>query len=198
MFPEQIETERLVLEQLSREHVDIFEFYQVCSRHEPDIEEVTRHLSWEPHETPKQTMDFIAHSEKQFEDGEGATYVIRPREGEDGPGEIAGGTGFDVDWDRRTATLGMWLRKPFWGRGYSGERAAALIEIVFDQLDLELVVVTHHVNNENSRRAIEKYVERFGGRHEGLMRNFSVDPDGTIIDQHRYSISRKEYRQSTA
>ena len=37
------------------------------------------------------------------------------------------------DWNRRTATLGTWLRKPFWGQGYSGERAARMLELAFDR-----------------------------------------------------------------
>jgi ribosomal-protein-alanine N-acetyltransferase len=44
-----------------------------------------------------------------------------------------------IDWDRRVGTLGTWLRKSYWGRGYSSERAAALIELVFEQLDLEII-----------------------------------------------------------
>ena len=46
MFPDRIETNRLLLERLSRETVDIFELYRVCSHHDPNIEEVTRDLSW--------------------------------------------------------------------------------------------------------------------------------------------------------
>lgn len=197
LFPGRIETDRLVLERLSRETVDVFEFYRICSRHEPGIDEVTRQLSWEPHATPKETADFVGAVEQDWEDGELASYVVRPGPGEDGAGEIAGGTGLTVDWERRTGHLGMWLRKPFWGRGYSGERVGALLAVAFERLDLELVAVCHHVGNEQSKRAIEKYVQRFGGRYDGRLRNSGVDADGTIIDQHRHSISREEYRRAT-
>lgn len=95
------------------------------------------------------------------------------------------------DWNRRTATLGTWLRKPFWGQGYSGERAARMLELAFDRLDLELVAVTHDPENDNSRRAIEKYVDRFGGRKEGRIRN-DVVIDGQPHESIRYSIARKE------
>jgi RimJ/RimL family protein N-acetyltransferase len=214
LFPERIETDRLLLERLSRETVDVLEFYRVCSRHEPGIDEVTRHLCWEPHTTPKDTVEFVRDAEQKWDDGEAATYVVRPGPGEDGaerssamgssgqrprdgPGEIVGGTGLTIDWERRTGRLGMWLRKPFWGRGYSGERAAALMAVAFERLVLELVAVAHHIGNENSRRAVEKYVERFGGSHDCLVRNGGVEDDGTIADQHRYSVSREEYRRAT-
>jgi len=110
-----------------------------------------------PHETKKETLEFLERGRERWEDNEAASYVIRPREGEDGAGEIAGFGGFSVDWEKRTAVLGTWLRKRFWGRGYSGERAAALVEVAFENLDLDLVAVSHLPENAQSQRAIEKY-----------------------------------------
>ncbi|WP_134671245.1 GNAT family N-acetyltransferase [Halorussus marinus] len=195
MFPERIETERLVLEPLTTENVDVLALYRHCSHHNPHIEEITEHISWEPHETPKETLEFVEAQETARANGEDATYVIRPKAGEDGAGEIAGATGLHPEWDRRTGVLGAWLRKPFWGRGYSGERAAALMEVAFDRLDLELVAVTHHAGNEKSRRAIEKYVEAHGGQHEGRLRNYHPDPDGPA-DAHRYTVTREQWAQN--
>ncbi|WP_458205606.1 GNAT family N-acetyltransferase [Haladaptatus sp. NG-SE-30] len=193
LFPEQIETERLVLERLCHENVDIFEYYRLCS-HREAIDEETEYLSWKPHATPKETFDFITDSEEAWDAGETTGYVLRPRKGEDGAGEFAGNTGLKVNWERQTGSLGIWLRKRFWGRGYSGERAAALLELAFERLDLELVAVTHEGGNEKSRRAIEKYVERFGGQHDVLFRNAGTRPDGTTFDSHRYTISREQWK----
>ena len=192
IFPKRIETDRLRLERLSRETVDVFELYRICSSDE-GIDQVTSYLPWDPHDTVKETGEFVEDCEETWDDEEGATYVVRPREGEDGAGEIAGLAGLGTKWEHRTANLGIWLRKRFWGRGYSGERARALIEVAFDRLDLELVAVTHQAGNEQSRRAIEKYVEALGGRHEGRLRNRGVH-GGEPVDLHRYTISREEYR----
>lgn len=196
MFPERIETERLVLEAFTPENVDALEVYQYTSHRNPHVEEITDHLSWEPHRTPKETLDFLRSQAEARREGEDATYVLRPKQGEPEAGEFAGMTGLHPDWERRTATFGMWLRKPFWGRGYSGERAAALVELAFERLDLELVAVSHHAGNEKSRRAIEKYVERFGGRHEGLLRNGATGADGPV-DVHRYTVTREEWTEAT-
>jgi RimJ/RimL family protein N-acetyltransferase len=195
MFPERIETDRLVLEAFTRENVDVLTLYRHSSHHNPHIEEITKYITWDPHETPKESLDFLKSQEEARTEGEDATYVVRPKEGEDGAGEFAGMAGLHPDWDRQTATLGTWLRKPFWGRGYSGERAAALMAVAFERLDLEVVTVTHEVGNATSRRAIEKYVEAHGGRHEGLFRNGGVGSDGPV-DLHRYSISREEWEQN--
>lgn len=189
LFPACIETDRLVLERL-HESVDPLEFYGICSS-DPGIEEVTEHLNWEPHATPKETVEFLSHVESQYEKNEGVQYVVRPREDEPGAGAIAGATGLTVDWDRRTGTLGLWLRKRFWGRGYSGERASALIDLAFDRLDLEYVAVMHVVGNERSKRAIEKYVEAHGGSDDGVLRNWDITGEKPR-DMHRYTIPQED------
>ncbi|TKX70891.1 GNAT family N-acetyltransferase [Halorubrum sp. SP9] len=197
MFPETIETDRLRLEARGPENVDLDTCYRICSS-DPGIEAVTEYVTWDPHETKQETLEFLERGRERFEDGEAASYVIRPRGGEDDAGEIAGFGGFEVDWERRTAVLGTWLRKRFWGRGYSGERAAALVEVAFDDLDLDVVAVSHHPDNEQSRRAIEKYVDRFGGRREGRLRNQLTFADGSVHDEVRYTISQDEWRAATA
>ena len=45
---------------------------------------------------------------------------------------------------------------------------------------------------------IENYVERYGGRHEGLLRQHSPRPGGEVTDQHRFTIIEEEYREATA
>jgi len=196
LFPQRIETDRLELEALTAETIDALTLYRIASRHEPAIDEITKYLTWNPHETPKDSLAFIETVTAEREDGDGAAYLIRPREGEEGAGEIAGGAALDVDWERRRGTLGVWLRKRFWGRGYSGERAAALFELAFERLDLDVVGVTCHVDNEQSRRAIEKYVEAHGGTYEGQIRNELVYGDEPA-DVHRYSVTREEYDTAT-
>ncbi|MBP1985751.1 GNAT family N-acetyltransferase [Halolamina salifodinae] len=194
MFPVIIETERLRLEPRTPEYVDTLAVYEHCKQGAPEIDEVTEYLPWDPHATPNDTAEFLERGAKGREEREGIDYVIRPKEGEEGAGEIAGFGGLTFDWDTDSAELGTWLRKRFWGRGYSGERALALAELAFENLDLEVVTVTHDVGNENSERAIEKYVDRMGGRREGTLRNYHAgDPP---VDAVRYSVTQDEYREA--
>jgi RimJ/RimL family protein N-acetyltransferase len=194
LFPTLIETERLRFEPRTPAYVDALELYRICSS-DDGIEVVTRYMPWEPHRTPREAFDLLDRGAQYHREGEAAPYVLRPREGEDGAGEIAGLTGLKFDWEKRTATLGIWLRRRFWGRGYSGERAVALAEFAFDVLDLEILSVLHDVENVNSRRAIEKYVDRLGGRREGVLRNELV-VDGEPRDMVRYSVSQDEWRDA--
>lgn len=192
LFPARIETERLRLRKLDRESVGILDLYQITGRSET-IEEEMRYLTMDPHDTPKETRDMIVDAENQWENADGAVYAVHPRDGEDGAGEIAGTASLACLWGRREARPGIMLRKPFWGRGYSGERAMALMKLAFDRLDLEIFSPAHFDGNENSRRAIAKYVDRVGGQYEGVLRNWVPDGD-EIHDLHRYSVSREEWR----
>ena len=195
MFPETIETERLELTRFSRENFDALDLYPYYSpRHSDTIEAEFEHLTAEPHATPKETWDLLADAEEKWDEAEHAIYAVIPREGQEGAGEFAGTASLDPEWERRTGLTGLWLRESFWGRGYSGERVAALLTLAFDVLDLELVSPGYLDGNERSKRAIEKYVERFGGQYDGLLRNW-VPFDDEVRDLHRYTILREQWEE---
>lgn len=195
MFPGEIETERLWLVRLGRETVSTRRLYRYMNRGAPDMDEIGEYVAWEPHRTLKDTHDHLEEVERQWEDRERSTYVVYPRPQEKGAGSFAGVTNLHLGWERRTGELGIWLRKPFWGRGYSGERAGALMELAFDGLDLELVGAAHQDGNERSKRAIEKYVEAHGGQYDGILRNW-IPKDDEVRGLHRYTVSREQYREA--
>ena len=75
MFPECIETDRLVLERLSIDH--LFELYEHKKTTAPGIEEITRYVTWSPDRSLNETREFIEQQNEQWNDGKGATYLIR-------------------------------------------------------------------------------------------------------------------------
>lgn len=194
LFPDRIETERLVFEHESPADADLFERYRHLSTDAVDPE-AFEYIPVSPHENPHDTVEMLQSRHGRWTDGVGATYVVRPKPGEDGAGLPAGEAELLADWEVGSAYFAFGLRKRFWGRGYSGERAAAFVALAFDRLDLDLVSVTHLVGNGNSRRAVETYVDRFGGRREGTIRN-QISLDGAPVDTVRYSIDREEYEAS--
>ena len=191
LFPEHLETERLRLEALGPESIDVFALYEAFAD-DPDPDDVYAHVPLSPPETPHDSWEFVDRAASNRDEGDAVTYLIRPRDGEEGAGEIAGTTTLFCQWDRKTAGFAILLRKPFWGRGYSGERASALIELAFSRLDLECVGTSCVAGNERSRRAIEKYVAAHGGTYDGRFRNLRTI-DGEPVDLHRYTISREQY-----
>jgi RimJ/RimL family protein N-acetyltransferase len=196
MFPVRIRTDRLRLTRLTREVLSPLDAYRHFARSDTIAEE-TRHLSWGPHETPRESEEFVARCERAWEEGEGAVYAVFPRRGEEGAGEFAGTAGMHFEWDRDVAEFGVWLRKPFWGRGYSGERAAAFMEVAFADLDVSLVRAAVAPDNDQSVRAVEKYVDRAGGEYEGTFRNAQLDVDGDPMTVDQYSVSRSQWLDAT-
>ena len=194
LFPATFETERLRYERLD-ESMGAFELYEYTSTDE--FAEVARFISAGQHHTPKETADYLAESAERWDEGSRANWAMYPAGDEDRADEFAGVASLIPLWDRRTARFGVWLREPFWGRGYSGERADALVALTFDRLDLELVGAGCVAGNENSKRAIEKYVDHWGGTYEGLLRNW-LTLDGEPRDLHRWSISHEEYAAADA
>jgi RimJ/RimL family protein N-acetyltransferase len=192
MFPDSVESERLRHERLCHENIDIREFYRICA-YDDGIDEITRYMPWSPHETIQETKEFIDRTERKWEDGESIKYIIRPSPSEEGADEFAGLTGLKFDWDHRTAVEWIWLRKPYWGRGYNGESARAMMELVFEYLDLGLFAVTHAKENDQSRRAIEKYIDAVGGQREGLLRNWVSHKDH-VSDEVRYTVTQDQWR----
>lgn len=195
MFPEQIETERLILERLCHDNVDVFELYD-CFTGGEDIADVFEYIPQDPYQTLKEARDRIEDAEERWTECEAAEYVVRPNDGEAGAGELAGTTGLYCKWERRTAQFGLILMKPFWGRGYSGERATALMELAFEQLDFELAAAGYNEGNEKSKRAIEKYIETYNGQYDGILRNW-VPMGERIDDLHRYTVTQEQYDEAT-
>ncbi len=150
-------------------------------------------MTWSPHDHLEESASVIETFRDRWVSRESATYAVVPDADQPDGGAFAGNTGLSFDWDRRTATLGIWLRKPFWGRRYSGERAVALATVAFEHLDLEVVATAVVPANERSLRAVERYVDRLGGHREGRLRNHVVTDDGTVHDAVRFSITREEF-----
>jgi RimJ/RimL family protein N-acetyltransferase len=191
VFPEVIETDRLRLERCSREHVSTRALYDAAGRSQT-IDAETAYLPWSPLDTLADAEERLAEFEQQWEERERAEWIVRPQNGEPGAGKFAGTAGLICRWDQYLALLAIWLQKPFWGRGYSGEHADALLEVAFDRLDAGVAAVPIHGENDRSYAAVEQYVDRHGGRYEGRLQNHAGRYEEPA-DHHRFSVSHEEW-----
>lgn len=193
VFPRRIETDRLAFERVCHEHVDPFSLYEFLTR-EDWQEAAAGHMPWFEFERLDQVVEFVDEAEQQWAEDDTARYLLRSK---DEDGVIVGTTAYGPEWKARRAGSGIVLAKEYWGRGYATERASAFVELTFERYDLDAYYATCAAGNERSRRMIERYVERYGGRHEGLLRQHSPRPDGEVTDQHRFTILRDEYEAAT-
>lgn len=83
-------------------------------------------------------------------------------------GQLVGCCGLDhVDWTRRCANLGYWVRTSATGRGLATEAARAVAAWGFRMHNLVRIEVVVAVDNPRSLRT----AARIGALHEGLGRN---------------------------
>lgn len=193
LFPRRIETDRLAFERVCHDAVDPFELHDFFTRDDWQGA-ATEHMPWFRFERLDQVVEFVDAAESQWAEADTARYLLRSTE--EG-GDLVGVTAYGPEWEERRAGSGVVLAGEYWGRGYGTERASAFVELTFETYDLDAWYSTCAAGNDPSRRMIESYVERYGGRHEGLLRQHSTRPDGAVTDQHRFTILREEYEAAT-
>lgn len=206
VFPETMRTPRLRYERVD-DAVDAFERYEWTRASRDARERETAFVTTTPDAHPKATVDDLAAAGDAWADADAAQWAIFLRPGEpDADGQPVGaGTrvhvgvaSLDVLWERRRFHTGVSLYEPYWGRGYARERAPALLKVGFERLDLAVASVAHFEGNENSRRQMEAWVERFGGFESGCFRNWVPrgDGDSEPWDLRAYTITAADYRDA--
>lgn len=70
-------------------------------------------------------------------------------------GELVGAVGL-VYGEARSAEIGYWIGKPYWGRGFATEAARALVAHAFGPLGLRRLTCGHFADNPASARVIRK------------------------------------------
>jgi ribosomal-protein-alanine N-acetyltransferase len=93
------------------------------------------------------------------------------------------------DIARRTAEIGYWVGRQYWGRGIMVEVVRATTQFAFAELDLTRVFALPFVSSVRSARVLEKadYVR------EGIMRRSAVK-EGVVLDQVMYAAYDDSWR----
>ena len=52
--------------------------------------------------------------------------------------------------------MGYWLGKKYWGKGFATEAVGRLLELGFDELDLNEIYASYKVGNKASKKVLEK------------------------------------------
>lgn len=108
-------------------------------------------------------------------------------------GQLVGSIGLRVQRDFERAELGYWIGKPFWGRGYATEAAAAIIRYGFEELKLQRIYAGYFSRNAQSARVMIKN----GMQYEGTLRRH-VKKWNEFVDVVYYGILREEFRNAAA
>jgi Acetyltransferases, including N-acetylases of ribosomal proteins len=174
-------TPRLELSALTAQDIDVIW---------PSVSDpaVSEHMSWSAHRNKDETLAFLKRIECDLANERGFTWAIRSM------GEFCGIFSIigilrahrALRYDR--GELAYWCVVKHQGKGLMTEAGRSVIEFAFTKLLLNRIVVAHHLENDSSRRLIERLgFKLIGIEHEAFMKN------GRWIDTKMYELLKKEY-----
>jgi RimJ/RimL family protein N-acetyltransferase len=169
-MPERVMTERLILRMPGMDDSPaIFEGWA----QDP---EVTRYLTWRPHERIEQTQEFVQGCIRAWEGQSRFPYVITLKEN----GKVIGM--IDPRIEGSIVGIGYGAARAHWGKGYVPEATRAIIDWAFQQPPIFRVYATTDVENIASRRVLEKV----GMQCEGILRKYILHPNISDVPRDSY------------
>lgn len=141
-----LKTQRLILRPWTESDLD--DFFEYAS-----VDGVGQLAGWNPHrnkEESKQILDMFIGGRKTF----ALEY----------DGKVIGSLGIE-EYNQRNypeldalqgREIGYVLSKDFWGQGLMPEAVKAVVEWLFNEMELDFILVGHFDRNARSRRVIEK------------------------------------------
>ena len=143
MLKEALKTERLVIK--SPEIDDKVELTQLINDYD-----VVQWLSNMPFPYRlEDAEEFIERSQEKVLKQEFKTYMIFHNK------KMIGGIELR-DFNEYSCELGYWLGKKHWGKGFATEAVGRLLELGFDELDLNEIYAAYKVGNKASKKVLEK------------------------------------------
>jgi 8-oxo-dGTP diphosphatase len=146
-----IETERLLLRPLEPGDAD-------AVRPLVGNWDVARFLPHVPYPYgPGAAEDWIGHTRRGLAAGSEVTLAVTCKE----DAALVGAISLNLSLHGRSAELGYWIGRPYWGHGYATEAAAAMLRHGFERLGLQRVGARTLGHNKPSLRVLEKLGLRF-------------------------------------
>ncbi|UOR12672.1 GNAT family N-acetyltransferase [Halobacillus amylolyticus] len=156
-FPE-LETERLKLVQVSKEHIK--SFYEIMAR-----DEVARYYGMESLKSIEDASQIVESFQNTFENRRGIRWGIVIKETEDFIGTL--GLNNLSTWSKK-AEIGFELHPSHWKKGFTSEAIKAVLKYSFDELELYRMGAITYPQNEPSILLLRK----LGFTEEGLLRGY--------------------------
>ncbi len=175
-----LETERLTLRKVTLDDApDVYAYARDPA--------VSRYTTWDPHESVNDTIEFLKNTLECYENSEPSAWGIELKE----TGHIIGMLGFmGHRANVHTAAVGYVLSRDYWNRGLMTEALRAVIGFSFERLRVMRFEAHCLVENNASRRVMEKT----GMTFEGTLRS-AMYFKHRYWDVHVLSILRDEWKE---
>lgn len=173
--PEKFQTERLILRRYVLEDaLGIFDCYA-------QDKEVTRFLTWRPHQSIEDSRTFVQGRIDAWTQGNDLTWAVTTNDG-----KLIGAIGLRiVDFK---ADFGYVFGRLYWGKGYATEALQSIVQWSLQQPHIFRVWAVCDIDNTASARVMKKC----GLEKEGVLKKWIIHPQlsDTPRDCFCYSITR--------
>lgn len=190
--PREIRADRLHFHRVHPEEVEFDRLHALFADAE-ESDEVFAQCGWDAHESEAETRDYLDERAAEWERGERYEYLLESIS----DNEYVGTTCLEVG-DDGTGEFGLWLRKPYWGRELGSEVTDALVHVAVECLGAPFVTIGCRSTNDRSRRAIEKFVRRYGGAYYGSAPTVGSESENddsrSIVAHHEWVVTREQFR----
>jgi putative acetyltransferase len=157
---------------------DLEDFYEYAKS--PNI---GPNAGWPPHTNIEESRQILT----SFIEGNEVMAIVLKE-----TNKVIGSIGVHKDRLRSTEDskmLGYVLSEDYWGQGLVAEASKAVINYVFEELEVGLLSIEHYPTNLQSKRVIEKC----GFTYEGTLRQGTKLYDGKVLDLVCYSMTKEEW-----
>jgi ribosomal-protein-alanine N-acetyltransferase len=159
--PETFESSRLLLRLPKMDDAEL-----IFQKYAQDPE-VSKYLSWRPHENIDATKEFLSRCIQCWKDEAAFPWVITLKSDNTLLGMI------EIRLIKFRADIGFGIARQYWDHGYTTEAAKIVIQWALEQLSIYRVWAICDVENVASARVMEKA----GMQREGILRRFIIHPN---------------------
>lgn len=176
---QRIETDRLILRRYVIEDAD------AMYKNWASDSEVTKFLTWQPHSSVDVSRGIIENWLKEYSDEKYYQWAIVLKDNGNEP--IGGISVVHMNEDISMVHIGYCLGRAWWRRGIMSEALKAVMDFMFDTVEVNRVESRHDPMNPNSGKVMQKC----GMKYEGTLRSADRNNQG-ICDACYYALLRSE------
>lgn len=148
-------------------------------------DDVVKYLTWQPHESPKASCGILEEWIKRYSDNSYYHWAVVLKENGGEPiGDIAV---VSLEEKISMVQIGYCIGKKWWHKGITSEALKAVMDYLFDEVDVNRIEARHDPRNVNSGKVMMKC----GMKYEGTLRSADWNNRG-ICDTCYYSLLKSE------
>jgi ribosomal-protein-alanine N-acetyltransferase len=176
-----LETKRLILRKLTMDDLDD------CIKNWWNDEEVTRYMTWNPHNDRKVSQEFMKFNLVNYNRYDFFQWAIELKTNKEVIGTISA-----FNANGKECEIGYCIAKKYWHQGITSEAYARVLYYLFNELNYEVIYARHDIDNPHSGDVMLKC----GMTYEKDVRSLAKRED--IMDNKMttlkcYKITKAEY-----